>query len=102
MRLFVFQCRDGEGSAAARERLLTAHLAHVEAHIDHYAVAGPLKDGKTTVGSLLVIKACDMNEARARFEADPYFAGGVWAQVRADEFRAVAGDWVGGAAWKSG
>lgn len=98
--LFAFRCRDGANGAALRAELLGAHLAHVETHIDHYAVAGPLRDGDATVGSLLVIKARDMAEARARFEADPYFACGVWHSVEAEEFRAVAGDWVGGAAWK--
>ena len=83
-----------------REAALAAHLAHVEAHIDDYAVAGPLKEGERTVGSLLVIKAGDAAEARARLEADPYFVAGVWANITSEEFRAVAGDWVGGATWK--
>ncbi|GAB4481085.1 YciI family protein [Erythrobacter tepidarius] len=100
MKLFAFCCRDVEDSAALREAALAAHLAHVEAHIDDYAVAGPLKEGERTVGSLLVIKADNAGEARARLEADPYFAAGVWATITCEEFRAVAGDWVGGAAWK--
>ena len=100
MKLFAFMCRDGEGSAALRQQALADHLAHVEAHIDDYAVAGPLVEGERTVGSLLVIKAADAAEARARLAADPYFAAGVWESVTSDEFRAVAGDWVGGAAWK--
>jgi uncharacterized protein YciI len=100
MKLFAFQCRDGEQSAGLRGEVLTAHLAHIEAHIDHFAIAGPLKDGDQTVGSLIVIKAKDAAEARARFEADPYFAAGVWDKVNVDEFLGVAGDWVGGAAWK--
>lgn len=83
-----------------RERHLAAHLAHVEAHIEDYAVAGPLKDGEETVGSLLVIKANDEAAARTKFEADPYFSAGVWQAIRCDEFRGVAGDWVGGVAWK--
>ncbi|MFW5633440.1 MAG: abscisic acid-deficient protein Aba4 family protein [Erythrobacter sp.] len=41
-----------------------------------------------------------MAGARAIFEADPYFRAGVWQAIRADEFLGVAGDWVGGAAWK--
>ncbi|MFN4020788.1 MAG: YciI family protein [Erythrobacter sp.] len=102
MRLFAFRCLDAPGSAPLRERALAAHLAHVEAHIDDYAVAGPLKDGERTVGSLLVIKAHNPAEARARLEADPYFAAGVWDSITCDEFRAVAGEWVGGAAWKVG
>jgi uncharacterized protein YciI len=100
MRLFAFRCLDGEASAGLRAATLAAHLAHVEAHIGDYAVAGPLKEGERTIGSLLVIKARDAAEARARLEADPYFAAGVWARITCEEFRAVAGDWVGGAAWK--
>lgn len=99
MRLFAFRCLDGEASGPAREAALAEHLAHVEAHIADYAVAGPLKEGERTIGSLLVIKADDAAEARLRFEADPYFAAGVWASITCEEFRAVAGDWVGGTAW---
>lgn len=100
MSLYAFHCRDGEHGAALRERLLQAHLDHVERHIDHYAVAGPLRRNGETVGSLLVIRANSEAEARERFEADPYFGAGVWQSITASEFRAVAGDWVGGAAWK--
>jgi uncharacterized protein YciI len=100
VRLFAFRCLDAAGSAPAREAALAEHLAHVEKHINDYALAGPLKEGESTIGSLLVIKAGDAAEARARLEADPYFAAGVWANISCEEFRAVAGDWVGGAAWK--
>ena len=84
-----------------RERDLQAHLDHIEAHIDDYAVAGPLKRGNETIGSMLVIKADTQDSARAKFEADPYFAAGVWQSIRVEEFLGVAGDWVGGAAWKT-
>jgi uncharacterized protein YciI len=100
VRLFAVRCLDGAGSAPAREAALAEHLAHVEAHIEDYAVAGPLKEGERTIGSLLVIKARDAAEAGLRLKADPYFAAGVWANISCEEFRAVAGDWVGGAAWK--
>jgi len=99
---YAFYCRDGEKGAELRERDLHAHLAHVEANIDDYAIAGPLTRDGATVGSLLVIKADDEAQARAKFEADPYFAAGVWQSIRSEEFLGVAGDWVGGAAWKNG
>jgi uncharacterized protein YciI len=102
VRLFAFRCLDGEGSAPVRGRALAGHLAHVEANIGDYAVAGPLKEGERTIGSLLVIKADDAAEARALLEADPYFAAGVWASITCEEFSAVAGDWVGGATWRRG
>lgn len=100
MTLFAIFCRDVDDSASLRERLLADHLAHIEAHIDDYAVAGPLKDDGETVGSMLIVKAEEEAEARAIFEADPYFAGGVWKSVELHQFLGVAGDWVGGVAWK--
>lgn len=100
MRLYLFHCEDAAGAPALREAHLAAHLDHVEAHIGDYAVAGPLKEGGVPVGSVLIVKGADEAEARARFEADPYFRAGVWDTVRVHEFAAVAGDWVGGAAWK--
>ncbi|MDJ0977647.1 MAG: YciI family protein [Erythrobacter sp.] len=100
MGLYAFYCRDGEAGPQLREKVLQDHLAHIEAHIEDYAVAGPLKQGDTTIGSLLVINADDEAEARAKFEADPYFTAGVWKSINATAFHGVAGDWVGGAAWK--
>ena len=100
MALYAFYCRDGENSEKLREELLAEHLAHVEANIGQYAVAGPLKKGEDTAGSLLIIKADNLKDARAFFEQDPYFPAGVWQSIRVEEFRGVAGDWVGGAAWK--
>jgi len=100
MKLYAFYCRDGEQGAELRARFLADHLAHVEANIGDYAVAGPLKHDGATVGSLLVIKADDEAGARLVFEADPYFRAGVWQAIRTDQFLGVAGDWVGGAAWK--
>ncbi len=92
-RLYACWCHDADASAD----LLEAHLAHV----DRYAVAGPLKRAGETVGSLLVIKAEDDRSARSFLQSDPYFAAGVWSTVEIEELRAVAGDWVGGVGWKT-
>ncbi len=100
MTLFAFYCRDGENGEALRERFLAQHLAHIEANIDKFAVAGPLKDGDATVGSLVVVKAENEADARITFERDPYYEAGVWQSVHVDHFLGVAGDWVGGVAWK--
>lgn len=100
MTLFAFYCIDADGSASLREKLIADHLAHIEANIDDFAVAGPLKDGDATIGSLVIVKAESEDEARAIFEKDPYYAAGVWQSVKVDQFLGVAGDWVGGVAWK--
>ncbi|MEO9461098.1 MAG: YciI family protein [Marinomonas sp.] len=100
MTLYAFYCRDGENGAVLREKFLAQHLAHVESAIDKIAVAGPLKQGDDTVGSLLVVKAENEENARTILEADPYFDAGVWQSITVDKFLGVAGDWVGGATWK--
>ncbi len=97
---FCCYCRDKADSAAIRAEVFPAHLAHIEVSLDHYMVAGPLKQGELTVGSMLVVKAEDAAAARAFLERDPYYAAGLWDSIVIDQFLGVAGDWVGGAAWK--
>lgn len=101
MSLYAFHCRDGAEAGRLRTEHLQLHLHHVEANIERYAVAGPLKSGDKTVGSLVIVEAEDEAEARRFFEHDPYFIAGVWADIHVAEFRGVAGDWVGGAVWKA-
>lgn len=97
MKLYAFYCRDGERGALFREAWQDTLNAHFEEHGAHFAVAGPLcaKDG-AIVGSLLIIKAKSEEEARKHLEAVPYFEVGVWQSIRADEFRALFGDWSDG------
>ena len=97
---FCCYCRDRPDSAAIRAEMFSAHIAHIEASLDRYLIAGPLKQGDLTVGSMLVVKAEDAAAARVFLEQDPYFAAGLWDSIVIDQFLGVAGDWVGGAAWK--
>lgn len=94
MPFYAFYCLDGENGPALRERFRAVHFEHLEAHRDDFALAGPLQDGDETLGSLLVIKADDEVSAREKFEADPYFAAGVWQSIRARKFDPLAGDWA--------
>jgi len=99
MPLFLCLCEDASEGPQLRARELAAHLAHVESHMERYAVAGPLKRDGQTIGSTLIVKADGKADARAFLERDPYAKAGVWQSIRIDEFAAVAGEWVGGAAW---
>lgn len=100
--LFVIRCRDGEATQPLRQRHLGEHLAHVEQNMARFRVAGPLKDAVgAVVGSLLVIEATGEADAREFLESDPYFDAGVWESIEVLQFLAVAGQWVGGAAWKN-
>ena len=99
-RYFAIIAHDKAGAGPVRIEKLKEHLAHIEANLDRFAVAGPLRDGQgAPSGSLLVVKAASEAEARAFLQSDPYFAAGVWADIEVAPFSAVAGDWVGGKAW---
>jgi uncharacterized protein len=100
MKLFTIIAEDATNSVILRARHLDAHLAHVEAHLERYAVAGPLHDANGLItGSLLIVKAESIADARAFLEIDPYFVANVWRSIDIRAFNAVAGDWVGGKAW---
>jgi uncharacterized protein YciI len=101
MRVAVI-CEDlpGDEAARLRQERLADHLAHVESVLDRILVAGPLKDVDGRVrGSLRVLDVPSLDAAAQLMARDPYHAPGIWASVRLLEFGAVAGAWVGGAAW---
>jgi uncharacterized protein len=97
MKLFTIIAEDGANSVTLRAKHLDAHLAHVEANLARYAVAGPLRGANGVItGSLLIVKADSIASARAFLETDPYFVANVWRSIDIRAFNAVAGDWVGG------
>ena len=96
MALYCFHCRDGEFGERQRELYREAHWDYIAFHKGDYAVAGLLKNGDKTVGSMLLVKADDETGARAIFEGDPFFTGGVWQAVRLDLFDPLFGDWIDG------
>ncbi len=100
MKIFSIYCTDKPGTAAIRQETLSAHLTHVEEVMDQIAVAGPMKNSEgTVIGSLLLVKAESETAAQTMLEQDPYYAAGIWQDVKIAEFRGVAGEWVGGKAW---
>lgn len=102
MPLYAIHALDGPGGADKRSAHLAAHLAHVEAQIERYFVAGPLRNAAgATVGSLLVVEAADEDDARAFLAEDPYADVQLWDHIHVSAFAAVAGSSVGGAAWKN-
>ena len=99
-KFYAIITRDKPGATVTRMARLKEHLAHVEASIDQFAIAGPLRDenGNFT-GSLLVVKAESAAEARAMLAKDPYFEADIWSDIEIRAFGASAGDWVGGKTW---
>lgn len=91
----------GEDAQKKRVELMMGHLNHIESIMDHVVVAGPMfaDDNKTIVGSLLIYKTDNKNQALKFLEADPYYSAGIWEKISVNVFRGAIGDVVGGKAY---
>jgi len=94
-------CKDADGSAEPRQDKLTEHLQHIEITLGKLKVGGPIvgPDGEAQAGSLLVLEVGSVAEAETIIKSDPYYQAGVWQEVNIQEYKGVAGGWVGGKTW---
>jgi len=101
--LWLVKCmdRDGDDVNDLRQQHMAGHLAHIEAIVDHLAMAGPLKDhaGERIIGSLLAYRTDDLSQAQAWLEADPYARCGIWESVEWTRLVMAAGALAGGVTW---
>jgi uncharacterized protein len=80
MPLFVWIGRDREGSAEARARIRPAHLESLRPLAPRIRFAGPLRDEHGAPrGSVIVLEATSLAEAREIAARDPYATNGVFA-----------------------
>ena len=86
--LFVIIGRDSPEAKDLRPKLRPAHLDHLGTfdRDGRVRLAGPLTDG---AGSLIVLEAASIEEARALADRDPYGIGGVFASVAIHPFLQV-------------
>ena len=83
--LFVIHAIDKLGTGVLRQSVYAAHRDYID-KVAQYGVrsiiSGPLlaDDGKTVIGSHLVIEAKDHAVAEAFHHADPFFKAGLWDQ----------------------
>jgi len=86
--LFAIIGTDGPRGQALRPTHRAAHLARLETldREGRLVLAGPFGDGS---GSLIVIEADSLDDARAFAEADPYVTGGVFAAIDIRPFAKV-------------
>lgn len=81
MPLFVFIGRDRPAGAELRQELRPAHLEHLGplSAAGRVRFGGPLRDEDGTPrGSVIVLEADSVGEARALCDRDPYVAGGLF------------------------
>ncbi len=99
MQYLIF-LEDLPGSAAPRAEKLGAHLSFVESNLDRILVAGPrIATAGQMIGSVYIIEAENLDDARAFLQQDPYWHAKVWREPQISGFSGVAGKWVGGVNW---
>ncbi len=88
MALFVLTCIDHPNALDRRMAAREDHLAYVRSMSGVVKVGGPfLDEAGQMAGSLLIIEAQDMAEARAFAAADPYARAGLFQSVDIRAFR---------------
>lgn len=84
MPLFVILGHDGPDALAKRPVVRPRHLDHLRplSEAGRVVIAGPLfaDDASTPRGSLIVVEAPSLDEARALAASDPYVVEGVFAR----------------------
>ena len=81
--LYALICTDKPGSLAVRKANRPQHLAYLEGLGDALVFAGPFteQDGQTMNGSLIVIEASSLDDARNIAAGDPFAKLGIFANV---------------------
>jgi len=92
MGLYVLICNDKPDSLELRLANREAHLAYARGFADRLKVAGPLLDeAGNMAGSLLILEADSLEEARGFNLGDPYQKAGLFASVQVTAFKASIG-----------
>jgi uncharacterized protein YciI len=79
MPLFAMTAKDKPEGFAHRQSVRPIHLKHLNSLGNRLVLAGPFQDeeGRST-GSIVVIEAGDLAEARSLLERDPFVTEGVF------------------------
>ncbi|HWE06109.1 MAG TPA: YciI family protein [Rhizomicrobium sp.] len=88
--LFVITAMDKEDSLALRMATRAAHFDYATA-TGVVKLGGPFLDAKgDMIGSLIIIEAADMGQARSWQENDPYAKAGLFSHVELRPWKATA------------
>lgn len=100
MALFAFIGFDKLGMGALRAATRPKHLEWLAQYGDRVKAGGALRqdDGETAMGSLIVVEAASLQEARAMFDADPYALAGLWERSMVAPYARAVGSWRDGTA----
>lgn len=82
--LYALICTDKQpGGLAIRKETRPAHLEYIASLGAKVKIAGPLltDDGETPTGSLIIVEADNIDEAKQLADGDPYAKAGVFETV---------------------
>ena len=92
MGLYVLVCNDKPNSLELRLANREAHLTYARGFAGRLKVAGPLLDeAGNMAGSLLILEADSLEDARGFNRGDPYQTAGLFASVQVTAFKASIG-----------
>lgn len=88
MPLYVFHGLDKPGALELRKATRQRHLDWIASLSPRVKIGGPMlaEDGATPVGSMLVVEAETLAEAKSLFAQDPYEAAGLFAETSVRPF----------------
>ncbi|MEO1194285.1 MAG: YciI family protein [Pseudomonadota bacterium] len=89
--LFSLHCRDKADHVQLRMDTRERHLAYLTGFAEKIVFGGPMlaEDGKTPIGSLLVVDFPDKSAAEAFAAGDPYAEAGLFAETSITPVRQV-------------
>jgi hypothetical protein len=88
MPLYVFNGHDKPGALDLRKATRQSHLDWIASLEPRVKIGGPMlaDDGATPAGSMLVVEAETLEDAKALFDQDPYALAGLWASTSVRAF----------------
>ncbi len=87
---FAIYCLDKPAALDLRMATRNAHLVYMDTNPIDIVLAGPLLDDSGDMrGSLFIVEADDIDQARQFSEADPYRKAGLFMSVTFHGFRKV-------------
>jgi len=99
---FLVTCLDGKMSAENRRTHLEGHLHHVEQNWRSYITAGPIRNpgGEEIIGSVFLILADTLEDAKTLMQRDPYITCGMYETIDYHDFTNSIGLFPGGKIWE--
>ena len=79
---FALVAHDRSNAVARRQQIRPQHLKYLDSLGDRLLLAGPfLNDNGEGIGTIAIIEAGSLEEARAMFNRDPFVVEGLFDQV---------------------